>query len=104
MADGRVNNGGARPGAGRKPKPVEDAQTSVLLRLFDEKAEEGVVKAVIRKARQGDVAAATWLWDRKYGKVKEQVEQRTDMTIRVIRVRTPIDAPGATPGTASDQG
>lgn len=70
-------------GPGRPPKAVEDAKQSVLARLFDEKAEEGVVRAVIRKAKQGDVAAATWLWDRKYGKVKDQVEQSGGLTIRV---------------------
>jgi hypothetical protein len=82
MADGRINNGGARPGAGRKPKVVEDAQTSVLFELFDEKAERAVILAQIRVAKRGDTTAATWLWDRKYGKVKDRVDQHT--TLRIV--------------------
>ena len=63
---------------GRPPKVVEDAQQSVLLRLFDEKAEEEVVKNLLSIAkRKGSLAAsaaisaATWLWDRKYCNVKD---------------------------------
>lgn len=82
MADGRINNGGARPGAGRKPKVVEDAQASVLFELFDAKAERAVVLAQIRQAKKGDTTAATWLWDRKYGKVKDRVDQNT--TLRIV--------------------
>lgn len=83
MSDGRKNNGGRRPGAGRKPKPVEDAQHSVLLALFDAEAERRVVAAQIAKAETGDTPAATWLWDRKYGRVKDQVEATADVLIRV---------------------
>jgi hypothetical protein len=53
--------------------------------LFDEKAERAVVMAVIRQAKKGDVTAATWLWDRKYGKVKDRVEQSGGLVIKVIR-------------------
>lgn len=75
--------GGARPGAGRKPKIVEDTSQSVLARLFDEAAETKVIRAMITAAaRDKSVAAATWLWDRKYGKVKEQIEQSGGLTIR----------------------
>lgn len=84
---------------GRPPKVVEDAQRSVLLRLFDEKAEEAVVKAMIAKAKSrmdpGAVAAATWLWDRKYGKVKEQVESSGGLTIKVVYADADADAPNA---------
>ena len=65
-------HGGARPGAGRKPKIVEDAQQSVLARVFNEKEEELSVKAMIRQAKKGDVAAFNTLMDRKYGKVPQQ--------------------------------
>lgn len=74
-------------GPGRPPKPVEDAQRSVLLELFDEAAERAVVKNMlaIAKGRRSPLAvsAATWLWDRKYGKVKDVVDQET--VIRVVR-------------------
>lgn len=77
--------------AGRPPKAVEDAQRSVLLELFDETAERAIVANMIANAkRKGSlsassaIAAATWLWDRKYGKVKEHVEQSGGLTIKVV--------------------
>lgn len=69
---------------GRPPKVVEDAKQSVLARLFDEAAEIAVVRAQIQRAKKGDTIAATWLWDRKYGKVKDQVEQSGGLTITVV--------------------
>lgn len=80
-------------GPGRPPKVVEDAKQSVLLKLFDEKAETRVVKAMIGRAASGDVAAATWLWDRKYGKVREHVEQSGGLTIRVEYATSDPDPP-----------
>ena len=79
-------------GPGRPPKPVEDAKHSVLLDLFNEQEERAVVKAQIREAKKGNTTAATWLWDRKYGKVKEQVEQSGGLTIRVVYVDPDADA------------
>ena len=71
--------------AGRPLKIVEDARHSLLASLFNEAAERRVVLAVIRVAARGDVPAATWLWDRKYGKVSDRVQQETSgqMIIRV---------------------
>lgn len=73
-------------GPGRPPKIVEDAKQSVLLKLFDEKAEIAVVKAQITQAKKGDTPAATWLWDRKYGKVKDVQEHSGGLTVRVVYV------------------
>lgn len=80
---GRFQPGQSGNPSGRPPKPVEEARQSVLLRLFDEQAEIAVVKAQITKAKRGDTVAATWLWDRKYGKVKEQVENSGSIHILV---------------------
>jgi len=78
-------------GPGRPPKAVEDAQHSVLLELFNEAEERAIVANMIANAkRRGPLAAtaaisaATWLWDRKYGKVKDQVEQSGGLTIKVV--------------------
>jgi hypothetical protein len=81
--------GGARPGAGRPKKIIEDAKTSVLLELFDEKAERLVVEAMIKRAiwsasDSASVSAATWLWDRRYGKITEKTESHH--TIDVTRL------------------
>jgi hypothetical protein len=78
---GKFQPGQSGNPAGRPPKPVEDARRSVLLELFDEAAERAIVKNMIANAKRAGataapaaISAATWLWDRKYGKVKEQVE------------------------------
>lgn len=91
MSDGRKNNGGPRPGAGRPAKALEDASQSVLLELFNEKEEKAIVKNMIENAKRAGatsapsaISAATWLWDRKYGKVKDQIEQSGGLTIKVV--------------------
>lgn len=92
MADSQLitksNRGGKRQGAGRPAKIVESAQTSILLELFDSEAERAVVENMIaiassRLDRQA-VTAATWLWDRRYGRVTEKTESHH--TIDVTRL------------------
>lgn len=68
-------------GPGRPPKIVEEAQRSLLLELFNAAEERAIVKNMIALAKRkgamqatAAISAATWLWDRKYGKVKDQVE------------------------------
>lgn len=74
--------------AGRPPRPVEEARQSVLARLFDEAAEERVIRAQILLAsdpdRRGATTAAKWLFDRKYGPLVAQPPEPDGET--VIRV------------------
>lgn len=67
--------------AGRPPKVVEDARQSILLDLFNEKEERAIVANMIKLAKRNQamqanaaIQAATWLWDRKYGKVTQPLE------------------------------
>lgn len=90
---------------GRPPKVVEDATQSILLTVFDAEAERAVIEAQIDIAKtrgMGSTAAATWLWDRKYGKVKEQVEQSGGLTIRVEYADLDVDIAAATPESSAD--
>ncbi len=80
--------------AGRPPKAVEDAQQSVLLELFNEQEERAVVQNMIRIATRARIdtataaiGAATWLWDRKYGKVKDQVELSGAIAVKGYTVK-----------------
>ena len=89
--------------AGRPPKPVEDAQHSVLVELFDEAAERAVVSNMIAIAKRktpesasSAISAATWLWDRKYGKVKEKIEHSGPdggPVVREVIIEVPTDEP-----------
>ena len=88
---GKFEKGQSGNPSGRPPKAVEDATRSVLLELFDEHAERAIVANMIANAKRKGVMAAssatnaaTWLWDRKYGRVKEQVEQSGGLTIKVV--------------------
>ena len=69
---------------GRAPRVVEAAELSVLARLFDEAAEERVILAMIEAACGGDVAAFKALYERKYGKVKEVVEEKGETIVHVV--------------------
>ena len=69
MANGR---GGARAGAGRKPKAlryaqeIADAEQRLITALPD------VVESLIAAALSGDVSAGKYLMDRVWGRVKEE--------------------------------
>jgi len=69
---------------GRKPLPLEKAERSVLLEVFDYEAEEAVVNAMIAKAKKGSVAAASWLWDRKYGKVPDRIAGHEGGALEIV--------------------
>lgn len=78
--------GGSRAGAGRPKKIVEEASHSVLLELFDAEAEREVISAMIARAKwsasdSASVSAATWLWDRKYGKITEKTESHVSIDV-----------------------
>jgi len=72
MEDNKKQNGGARPGAGRKPKADEikviEQMDSVMI-TFD------VWSALAAKVEAGDVQAIkTWL-SYRFGMPKQQIEQ-----------------------------
>jgi hypothetical protein len=85
-------------GPGRPKKILEDAQRSVLLELFDEQAERAIIANMVANAKRKGLAAApsattaaTWLWDRKYGKVKEQVELSGSLGVKGYTSVSPDD-------------
>jgi hypothetical protein len=90
-------------GPGRPPKAVEDAKQSVLFELFDEKAERAIVLNMVKLAKRSGamqataaISAATWLWDRKYGKVKEQMELSGSLAVKGYVNVSPDDWPDKT--------
>ena len=66
---------GNKGGPGRPKKIVEAADQSLLEKLFDAEAEAMVIVNMITLAStesKAAVPAATWLWDRKYGKLGDR--------------------------------
>ncbi len=68
----KAQHGGAREGAGRKPKAllysdeIAAAETQILAALPD------VLESLIHRAQCGDVAAGKYLIDRVLGRIAEQ--------------------------------
>lgn len=74
MADDRRENGGARPGAGRKPKADE---IKLIEQMDAVMVPESVWQALAAKVESGDVQAQkTWL-SYRYGMPKQMIEQTT---------------------------
>lgn len=80
--------------SGRPTKAVEDAQQSVLFELFDEVAERAVVGNVLAIAKRkgalsatAAISAATWLWDRKYGKVSQPLEHSGAVVLKGYTIK-----------------
>ncbi len=73
-------HGGARDGAGRKPKALRyacelaEAENKIVAALPD------VIDGLIAAAKAGDVAASRYLLDRVFGRVKEQSAPPADDT------------------------
>lgn len=72
------SHGGAREGAGRKPKSllyaseIADAENQIITALPD------IIAKLIEQAKTGDVATGRYLVDRVLGRVKEQAAPLAD--------------------------
>jgi hypothetical protein len=73
MEDGRKNNGGARVGAGRKPKS-EEQKLIDLLSPYDDLARECMVKGI----EEGDYRFWNKFMEYRYGKPKDRVDVTTN--------------------------
>jgi len=72
MADGRKNNGGARPGAGRKPKAEE---AKIIENMDSHINQDEVWKKMAELIKEGDTRALTLYLNYRFGKPKETVAQ-----------------------------
>ena len=81
------NKGGARPGAGRKPKAIEDDVKGAIKNAIERNpgALEAIWDRVVKEAKAGDVKQAALFFNYYYGKPKENLEQPQEMTINVVR-------------------
>jgi hypothetical protein len=73
VADGRKNNGGARKGAGRKPKKVEQTLIDRLSR-YDDVANDQLIRCV----KDGAPWAIKLFFEYRYGKPKQTMDVTSD--------------------------
>lgn len=86
VADGRKNNGGARPGAGRKPAEVRDELTRLLDQAVPTSDRLAILSAMSQKAQEGDIKAATLMLAYLYGRPVERQEITTDQQPQPIKI------------------
>jgi hypothetical protein len=84
--------GGARPGAGRKPKMFKELEKTVTESLFSELGGESKAwKYLISHARQHDARLVfdilRYWTDRKYGKPSQRVEAQVDVGLAGLAER-----------------
>jgi hypothetical protein len=68
MSDGRRNNGGARANVGRKPNVLRREMAEMFEATCDAEKRGLIIEMMSIAARSGNVRAATFLFDRYYGK------------------------------------
>ena len=71
MADGRKNNGGARAGAGRKPKADEIKLIENLDKAIDQ---DYVFKKLHHLFAMGEMSAIRLYFEYRFGKPKQQLD------------------------------
>lgn len=86
------NNGGRRPGAGKKKgtKAAHTLETEAYRKaIIDEaiKAQLPVIKALIKQAKAGSIPAINMLWDRVLGKVPDKMEMGGTVIWKVVQER-----------------
>jgi hypothetical protein len=67
MSDGRVANGGPRPGAGRKPKQLSEQLRRLLDEAWDDDERKATIEAAVTAAKDGDMVAFRTLMAYGYG-------------------------------------
>jgi ribosomal protein S11 len=74
------DHGGARPGAGRKPKALKYASELAAAENKIMSALPSAVAVLVAAAESGDVSAAKYLLDRAFGRVTAQAAAIADDT------------------------
>ena len=89
MSDNRVNNGGSRKGAGRKPKADE---LKIIEQMDAVAVPKSVWKLLYDKATEGDTnAIKAWLQYR-FGMPKQTIDQTTKLNINDFSIEDLYDS------------
>lgn len=83
MSDARKQNGGSRPGAGRKPKVQEEQVRSLCISAIVKKhgSEEEGLQALLDS---GEASLVKFVYEHAYGKPKDKIEHSGDQEAPVI--------------------
>lgn len=73
MPDGRARNGGARAGAGRKPKQKEEQLERLLAKVWKKTDREKVFEKLVQRALAGSMEAIKFLVSYEWGKPAQRV-------------------------------
>lgn len=73
MRDGRVKNGGARDGAGRKTKAADRELRALLKKCWTKQDREEAFKVIASRARLGSMEAIKFLSGYEWGKPVQRV-------------------------------
>lgn len=84
MEDKRKNNGGARPGAGRKPKADE---LTTIENMNKALAPADAWKALVSRVNEGDVQAIKLWLNYRFGMPKQSMDiKTTDLTSHPTKI------------------
>lgn len=116
MPDGRARNGGARAGAGRKPRELAQRLHNILDAAVPDAEWLQITQSISRLARAGNIRAAEWLMDRKFGKPSQNAddapEEQYDYTrltdeeleqLRAILTKALVTPMDARPSPTADE-
>jgi hypothetical protein len=78
-------NGGARPGAGRKTKAEEMGLPKMIEDVIGEEGKRNLIQQISKQAKGGSFAHQQLLMNYIYGKPKESIEQIGELIINVRR-------------------
>lgn len=85
--------GGRRPGAGRKSKAEEAGLKALLDEVWTPKDRKAVIVALSKQAAQGNVQAATLLFNYAFGKPAQRIEHTGDadapLAIQIVEILAP---------------
>lgn len=87
MSNGKLK-GGARPGAGRKPREVEKGLNEAINQALTESGTDKITslwKQIIEKAEAGSFQHVQLLFNYYYGKPKESLSVSGGMTLTIKR-------------------
>lgn len=79
MSDGRKNNGGAREGAGRKPK-ADELELITRLSPLDNDAFKQLAKGV----KEGDFQYLKMFFEYRYGKPKQSIDANVNGQMELV--------------------